>query len=207
MVINEGSIICRYTLTDAGMNVEEGIIDGTGQHMYADFGTGKAPVKFPGYRNIDRVWKDGKTLWLTERNDEEAKRLFTQHYVGLITELQRQIDEAAELVKVIRGSKIRATSKCFGEVREDNVDTAAKPKSKWARSECEGTKECDRKTKTSWKSSDDITPDRYAKQKITTLKKEMYIDLSVEDIRHLKSLESCSAIDAAVRAIINKYWK
>jgi hypothetical protein len=38
------------------------------------------------------------------------------------------------------------------------------------------------------------------------LKNEMFIDLSYEDEKHILELDSRGAIDAAVRAMINKYW-
>ena len=50
------------------------------------------------------------------------------------------------------------------------------------------------------------SPEQYVKCKIRMLEDEMYIKPSQQEIDHLKELTTETAINAAVRAIINKHW-
>jgi hypothetical protein len=51
------------------------------------------------------------------------------------------------------------------------------------------------------------TAKEFAEAKIKMLKEQFYIQLSTDDILHLRSLKTETEINAAVRAIINKYWE
>ena len=49
-------------------------------------------------------------------------------------------------------------------------------------------------------------PEQYVEFKLEMLRKEMYIDPTLEEIAHLKSLDSELRIDNAVRSIIERHW-
>ena len=51
------------------------------------------------------------------------------------------------------------------------------------------------------------TPEKFVDEKIKMLRDQFRIDLSDEDIAHLRELKTESAINAAVMAIFNKYWE
>lgn len=199
-----GDKLYKYYIENSQIKVVEGIIDERKGKKYVIFDTETMPDEgFPGYRNIERVWKGGEILWLTDRDDEFAKQLFTKYHVEVIKELQKQIDDVGDRISMIRTVKVKAENRriqranCFGNVTatssESSVDTSM----------TEGK----RQYQENWDASTFVDPAQYVERKIVMLQKEMCIELSSEDICHLKSLTSRVSIDAAVRAIINKYWE
>lgn len=50
-------------------------------------------------------------------------------------------------------------------------------------------------------------PEKFIEAKINMLQNDFRIDLSLDDIVHLKSLKTERAINAAVRAIIDRAWR
>lgn len=52
-----------------------------------------------------------------------------------------------------------------------------------------------------------ITPEKYIDAKVKMLQEHMCIDLTDEDISHLYEYRTEGEINAAVKGIINKYWK
>lgn len=206
MTINVGSLLCKYLIVDGKLVVREGIVEEhAGRCKMVNFGPDIEAEKIPRYKDLGRVWKGGETLWLAERNDELAKELFIDYWEDRISELKQEIDEANAVIKLIKKRGFKSTSKCFGD-RSDSSDggsgSAAKKKdrNKYMKEYYE------RQYKEGWDCSEYIDPEQYARRKITMLEKEMYIELSVEDIQHLKSLTTRGAIDAAVRMIINRAW-
>lgn len=193
-----GHALCKYYIEDNQLKVIEGVLENRNGRKFVTFGSKEVPDEsFPGYRNIERVWKGGEVLWLTERDDALAKKLFTAYHVGVIKDLQKQIDDIAERIGMIRSAKVKngtckRVSKCFGEVAK--------------RSKSNGTQECDRAYKETWDASEFVNADQYAERKINMLKQEMFIDISYEDEKHIRGLNTREAIDASVRAMINKYW-
>lgn len=196
--IELGHQLCKYYIEDDQMKVVEGVLVSRSGKKWVAFGSKTVPDEhFPGHRNVGRVWKNGEILWLTERDDVEAKRLFTEYYVAVIKDLQQQIDDVGDRIAMIRSMKIksgtgRKISKCFGEISEAELT----PKQE----------EWRRQNQEHWDCSEFVDADSYAKRKVEMLKREMFIDLSSEDERHILTLDSRGAIDAAVRAMINKYW-
>lgn len=197
--IKEGHILCKYYIEDNQFKVIEGVLETRGSKKWIRFDSKTVPDEhFPGYKNVGRVWKGGEILWMTERDDAEAKRLFTAYHVEVIKDLQKQIDEVGDRISMIRGSKViygssKRLSKCFGEI--DKVES--KPKQE----------EWRRQNQEHWDCSEFVNVEQYATGKIAMLKYDMFIDLSSEEERHIRSLGSRGAIDAAVRGMINKYWE
>ena len=177
------------------MKVVEGILVNRAGKKWVAFGSKTVPdEKFPGYRNIERVWNGGEILWLEERDDALAKKLFTEYHVGLIKDLQKQIDAVGDKIAMIRkckvayGSSRGGRSKCFGDIVVDD------------------TPEYERVSREHWDVSEIADVKQYAECKVVMLKKEMFIELSDADVRHILGLSSHTAVDAAVRGMINKYW-
>lgn len=196
--IKEGHILCKYYIEDDQMKVIEGVLVDRAGKKWIVFDSKTVPDEhFPGYKNVGRVWKGGEILWMTERDDAEAKRLFTAYHIEVIKDLQKQIDGIAERIGMIRESKViygssKRLSKCFGEIGKADLT----PKQK----------EYIRQNQEHWDCSEFVDADQYASRKVDMLKREMFIDLSDEDERHIRSLGTRGAIDAAVRGMINKYW-
>lgn len=51
------------------------------------------------------------------------------------------------------------------------------------------------------------TAREYADAKIKILKEQFYIQLTKEEVLHLRSLKTENEINAAARSIINKHWE
>lgn len=193
-----GHEICKYYIEDNQLKVIEGILVNRVGKKWVAFNSKTVPDEpFPGYRNIERVWKGGDILWLTDRDDALAKSLFTKYHVDVIKDLQRQIDEVGDLISMIRSVKVKSgtgkrVSKCFGGIVKSD---AKNNQVEWKRQQQEP-----------WDCSEFVNCEQYANRKITMLKNEMFIDLSDEDAAHIIGLKTRGAIDAAVRGMINKYW-
>ena len=197
MTVNVGETMCKYFMEDGRFVIHEGLVIEQDGQRYVNFGSVKSLERFPRYRDIGRVWKDGETLWVTERDDELAKRLFTEHWVKHIEELQKQIDEASEYIKIVRGKGFKSMSRCFGNVNdyESAVDEDLD----------NPTEEYNRQLKDKW--SDEFkSPEQYVRHKLKMLRNEMFIWPSVEEVQHLKSLKTRVSIDNAVHSIIDRYW-
>lgn len=192
-----GHVMCKYYIEDEQLKVAEGVFVERKGKKFVEFNSKDIPDEsFPGYRNVERVWKGGDILWLTERDDALAKRLFTEYHVDVIKDLQKQINEVGDRITMIRSVKVKSgskkISKCFGEVDKGTT----KP----------NLEEWRRQSQENWDASEFVDCEQYAKRKITMLKNEMFIDLSYEDETHILELTTRGAIDAAVRGMINKYW-
>lgn len=194
-----GHVICKYYIEDDQLKVIEGILVNRAGKKWVVFGSKTMPdERFPGYRNIERVWNGGEILWLGDRDDELAKKLFTDYHVGIIKELQHQIDDIGDKIAMIRGCKVKHSSspvrrsKCFSEISESELKS--------------DTPEWKRQNQEHWDISEVTDVKQYAECKVDMLKKEMFIDISIDDEIHILGLESHYAVDAAVRAMINKYW-
>lgn len=51
------------------------------------------------------------------------------------------------------------------------------------------------------------TPEKFIEAKVKMLREHFMIDLTDDDIRHLHEFNTETQINAAVKGIINKYWK
>lgn len=195
----DGQVLYKYYIEENQLKVIDGVLETRRNKKWVAFGYDDIPDEpFPGYRNIERVWKGGEILWLDKRDDELAKKLFTTYHVEVIKDLQKQIDEVGDRISMIRGGNIvlgtsKPRSKCFDS---DGVKTGALSKMEEGR----------RQHQENWDCSEFINANQYADRKITMLKNEMFINLSAEDELHIRGLTSRGAIDACVRAMINKYW-
>jgi hypothetical protein len=195
--IEDGQMLYKYYIEDDQLKVIEGVFINRAGRKYIAFDSRDVPNEgFPGYKNIGRVWANGKVLYLPGRDDELAKKLYTEHYVGVIKDLQMQIDDMGDRIAMIRKTKLNARStrlsKCFGEVETKTVVSG---------------EEWRRQSQEPWDCSEFVNAEQYAERKIMMLKQEMFIDLSPADELHLRGLTSRGAIDACVRAMINKYWE
>lgn len=200
MAVVIGNYICRYTLDENDIKVDEGEVFECGDRKYVQFNASKAPVKVPRTVDIGRVWKDGKTLWMPVRDDEEARKTFTEHCVSRMTELEKQIDILGETIDFIRDYKFKVGSKCFVYI-SDNAGAVAKKKSA-KKKDAEQL----RRYRNAYEAGDFVNPKQYIERKIEMLEKEMFIHVGDDEMRHLKTLETQNAIDAAVRSIIDRHW-
>lgn len=193
--IEDGQIMCKYYIEDDQLKVIEGVFVNKAGKKYIAFDSSEVPDEgFPGAKNIGRVWVNGKVLYLVGRDDELAKKLYTDYCVNTIKDLQMQIDDLGDRITMIRKTKLNAgkRSKCFGEVKNNTLTEKPTYESVY---------------RDNYDASEFVNAEQYAGRKIAMLKQEMFIDLSAADELHLRGLTSRGAIDACVRAMINKYWE
>ena len=50
------------------------------------------------------------------------------------------------------------------------------------------------------------TPEKYVKDKLRILKRDFHIEATYEEISHLNTLKTQTAIDNAILSIINHHW-
>jgi hypothetical protein len=195
--IEDGQMLYKYYIEDDQLKVIEGVFINRAGRKYIAFDSRDVPDEgFPGYKNIGRVWANGKVLYLPGRDDELAKKLYTEYCVNAIKDLQMQIDDMGDRIAMIRKIKLGTgsarRSKCFGEIEAKTFTSI---------------EEWRRQSQEPWDCSEFVNPKQYVERKIAMLKQEMFINLSPADELHLRSLTSRGAIDACVRAMINKYWE
>lgn len=196
----DGQMMYKYYIEENQLKVIDGVLETRSRNKkWVAFGSDDIPDEpFPGYRNIERVWKGGEILWLADRDDDMAKKLFTAYHVEVIKDMQKQIDDIGDRISMIRSVDVvlgttGPRSKCFEKVGSISGELSKMEEGR-------------RQHQENWDCSEFINANQYAERKITMLKNEMFIDLADEDELHLKSLTSRGAIDACVRAMINKYW-
>ena len=204
MSIEVGDYICRYTLCEDEIKVDEGEAFECGPRKYVQFDELEAPVKVPRAADFDRVWKDGKTVWLAVRDDERAREIFIDYGIRRIRELRAEIDDVDDMVAFIRCYEFKGRSKCFGALGLSNGAGVDRPKK--SKSKSSVAAEGDRKYMSAWDVSEFVDCKQYVESKLEMLQKEMYIQVSDYEVKHLRSLSSQSAIDAAVRSIIDRHW-
>ena len=52
-----------------------------------------------------------------------------------------------------------------------------------------------------------VTPEKFIEEKVQMLREDFYINVTDDDIKYLKQFKTEVQINAAVRAIIDKYWE
>lgn len=52
-----------------------------------------------------------------------------------------------------------------------------------------------------------VTPEGFIDERVTILREHLKIELTDEDIAHLREYRTEGEINAAIKGILNKYWK
>ena len=99
-----GEKIYMYTMMNGKFNVREGTIEEDECHrkfiVYPDFG--RDSYYFRATRRGFGIIINGITLYLEDRNDELAKRLFIEHEENDIAELEEKIGRKLENIKMLK---------------------------------------------------------------------------------------------------------
>ena len=69
----------------------------------------------------------------------------------------------------------------------------------------EYSREAIRKSHENW-DTDFETPEQYVDFKLVMLRNDMYIEPTEDEVAHLKTLKTETAIDNAVHSIISRHW-
>lgn len=211
-----GNLIYKYTFKNGHFIVQEGVAGACGPHYYVKFESCKTPERVPTGRNLNRVWKGGEVLWLTERDDERAKQLFTEYGVKSIEKLEDEIDKMGEYIKDVRKAKFEITSRCVNSNESENFGDVVKTEQNELTDEPTIVNkrlmsqaiagECERQYKEAWNKEDFADIGAYVDHKLHMLQKEMFIVPSLDELAHLRRLTTQTAVDNAVHSIIDRAW-
>ena len=102
MNIKIGTILYRYTVRNGKLVVREGTVNQFGLRTCVNFKDGSAPVRCPGIEDIGVMRTVGHSIWLTDRDDELARKMFIDFEEGRIADLQGSIDRKREVVKKLK---------------------------------------------------------------------------------------------------------
>lgn len=95
-----GKIVYQYTLKSGAFHIHEGIIieDVCRKKVY--FKDKGVKTRLPEEFGV--LQSCGQTLWLTERNDEYAKRVFIENLERRISDLYKQIKTTKKQIEILK---------------------------------------------------------------------------------------------------------
>lgn len=105
MIKNVGETVYKYTLKNGKFFVHEGIIVKGRIRDFAEFKDIDRSARLPEEDGFGVVC-NGSTLWLAERDDELAKRIFTEWLENGIVELQEAISKKLNLIDLLKETEL-----------------------------------------------------------------------------------------------------
>lgn len=102
MYVNTGTTLYRYTIRNGVFHVAEGVVTEHGIRKKVIFSDGVKMVRCPRKTDIGKILNVGPTLWLYERNDETAMRIFIGYEECKLDQLRRLMDKKIATVKMLR---------------------------------------------------------------------------------------------------------
>lgn len=91
-------------------------------------------------------------------------------------------------------------AKCSG-----NFNKCVAPRSAFAKETTGKTPTSQKEERVSWRNNF-TSPEKYIKEKLRMLRKDMYIEPTLEELQNLNSKTTEVEIDAAVRKIVARAW-
>ena len=104
MVRNVGDKIYWYTAKNCKFIVHEGEIIERHNQLLIYFKDDYSRVLMPKDDDFGKIIS-GTSLWLTERNDELARKMFIEYQEQCLSKLQKQIDDKIKFIELLKGSK------------------------------------------------------------------------------------------------------
>lgn len=98
-----GEKLYHYSIRNGKFAVKEGVVRESATHWsypYVDF-QGERRLA-PRKDKIGKLCQGGPSLWLFERDDELAKKMFIEYEEKCIEKLQQDIDKRRELIEIIK---------------------------------------------------------------------------------------------------------
>ena len=102
MIKNVGDTVYKYTLKNEKIFVHEGIIVEGRVRNFVHFEDRNLAARLPKENEFGIVQVSGPSLWLTEKNDELAKRIFIEYLENGILELEEKINRRSKLVNLLK---------------------------------------------------------------------------------------------------------
>lgn len=103
MTKNIGEIVYKYTLRNGKLFIHEGEIIERGIRKCVYFKDEKTTVRLPKENEFGICHSNGPSLWLADRDDELARRIFIEYEERGIAELQGMINRRTALINILKG--------------------------------------------------------------------------------------------------------
>lgn len=106
MEFKVGQTLYLYTARNGKFNIHEGVVTENKRRYYSRMMvafTTKTTLEFlPKESEIGHIISGGPRLWMTERDDALAKKLFLEYEEEKLAELEKKIAKKKELIRVLR---------------------------------------------------------------------------------------------------------
>jgi hypothetical protein len=102
MNITVGMTLYRYTLKNGKFIVREGTVNQFGLRTCVNFKDGSGAVRAPRDEDIGVIRPIGHSLWMIERDDAKARRMFIEFEERRIEELEELIRKKREVVRGLK---------------------------------------------------------------------------------------------------------
>lgn len=101
----DGEIIYHYNIIDGELTVKKGIIKTANEgkkysYKYVEFDYGR--LEIPRMSEIGIIHSGRPSLWLFERDDELAKKMFIEYEEECIEKAKEDIEKRQKLLEVIK---------------------------------------------------------------------------------------------------------
>lgn len=97
-----GKTVYRYNIKNGKFYIHEGVVTKRGRFKEVYFKDENYRARCPGRNQFGMVLTSKTTVWLLERNDELAKRIFIEYEEQKLNELQEQLNKKLELIKTLK---------------------------------------------------------------------------------------------------------
>lgn len=102
MVKTTGETVYKYTLRNGEFFAHEGTVVEGGSRKCVYFKAKSSTERYPKETEFGVVHTNGPSLWLAERDDELAKRIFIEYEEQGLADLQKQFERKTELIKLLK---------------------------------------------------------------------------------------------------------
>lgn len=102
MEIKVNTILYRYTVKDGKLIIREGIVSNYGLRTCVHFVDGTPAVRTPRPEDIGVIKHVGHSIWLTDRDDDKARKMFITFEERRIGELEKTLIKKREVVSRLK---------------------------------------------------------------------------------------------------------
>lgn len=99
--MENGKILYRYTLKDGKFFIHEGVVNWCGFRPMVNFKDGAPTQRCPREEDLGKIRSVGRSLWLEERDDKKASKMFIAYELKKIDELKAKIERKKETVNML----------------------------------------------------------------------------------------------------------
>ena len=102
MIIKFGDKIYKYTVRNGKLFIHEGVVTEYRGRKFVYFEDSSPRTRCPKDEEIGMIRSNGPSLWLLEKNDELARRLFIEFEEKGLSELKKLIERKNELLNMLK---------------------------------------------------------------------------------------------------------